>query len=160
MQILLKNFITYFCHWLLLGRWKVAKLKETLKTHFWWSNTLFCTTTLSKFVYILEIYYCVFLMNVLLSSIWKIITRFIVCVCVCVCVCVGVGGWVGVGACVCVCLRPFTVKASSLWISWNTREQINNVMLKTLIPYAKSIHRYFRMQHQTFLTSHFILFTH
>ena len=34
-----------------------------------------------------------------------------VCVCVCVCVCVYV--------CACVCLRSFTVKASSVWNSWN-----------------------------------------
>ena len=67
-----------------------------------------------------------------------------------VCVCV----------CVCVCLRPFTVKASLVWISWDTREQINDVMLKKLISYVKSFHRYFLMHHLTltFLTSHFILF--
>ena len=73
-----------------------------------------------------------------------------VSVCVCVCVCVSV----------CVCLRPFTVKASSAWISWDTREQIKEIMLKTLISYAKSRHRYFRMLLLTFLTSHFILFAH
>ena len=67
-----------------------------------------------------------------------------------VCVCV----------CVCVCLRPFTMKALSVWISWDTREQINDVMLKTLISYAKSLHRYFRMQNLAFLSSHFILFAH
>ena len=39
------------------------------------------------------------------------------CVSVCVCVCVF------------VCLCPFTVKASSAWISWSAREQINNVVL-------------------------------
>ena len=39
------------------------------------------------------------------------------CVSVCVCVCVF------------VCLCPFTVKASSVWISWSAREQINNVVL-------------------------------
>ena len=43
-----------------------------------------------------------------------------------------------------------TVKASSVWIRWDTREQINNVMLKTLNSCAKSLHRYFRMQHLTF----------
>ena len=57
-------------------------------------------------------------------------------------------------------LRPSTVKASSVWIRWHAREQINDVMLKTLISYAKFLHRYFRMQHLTFLTSHFILFAH
>ena len=46
------------------------------------------------------------------------------------CVCVFV--------CVCLCLRPSTVKALSLWISWDTREQINDVMLKTFISYAES----------------------
>ena len=71
------------------------------------------------------------------------------CVCV-VCVCV----------CVCVCTRTFTVKASSVWISWTTREQINDVVLKTFISYAKSFHRYVRMKHLASLTGHFILFTH
>ena len=51
------------------------------------------------------------------------------CVCMCVCVCV----YVCVCVCACVCLRPFTVKASSIWISWTTREQINDVMLKAFI---------------------------
>ena len=76
-----------------------------------------------------------------------------VCVCVCVCVCACVGGWVGVGGCV----RPSTEKASSVWISWTTSEQINNVVLETFISYGKSLHRYCRMKHLTFLTSHFIL---
>ena len=91
---------------------------------------------------------------------------------VCLCVCVCVGGWVGVGvcvgvrvrvrvrACVCVCVRLFTMKASSVWISWNAREQINDVMLKTFFSYAKSLHCYFTMKHQTLLTSLFILLTH
>ena len=48
-----------------------------------------------------------------------------VCVCVCVCACVCV--------CVCVCLLPFTVKALSVWISWNVREQINDVLLKKFL---------------------------
>ena len=61
---------------------------------------------------------------------------------------------------VCVCLRLFTMKASSVWIIWDTRRQINNVMLKTLISYAKSLHCYFRIQPLTFLTSHFILFAY
>ena len=61
---------------------------------------------------------------------------------------------------VCACLPSLTVKASSVQISWNTREQINDAMLKTFISYAKSFHHYFRMQHLTFLTSHVILFTH
>ena len=50
----------------------------------------------------------------------------------CVCVCV----------CVCVCLRPSTVKASSVW-GWNSRGQINDVVLKTFLSSAKSLHRYF-----------------
>ena len=70
--------------------------------------------------------------------------------CVCVCVCV----------CLCVYTRPFTVKASSVWISWSTRDQINDVVLKTYISNAKFLHCYSRMKHLTFLTSHFILFTH
>ena len=43
-----------------------------------------------------------------------------------------------------VCVRSSTVKASSVWISWETREQINDVMLKTLMSCAKSLHRYVR----------------
>ena len=62
--------------------------------------------------------------------------------------------------CVCVCLRPFTVKALSVWNSWNAREQINDVVLKTFLFSAKSLHLYFRMKHWAFLNSHFILFTH
>ena len=68
-----------------------------------------------------------------------------VCVCVCVCACACACMCVRDCVCVCVCLRPFTVKASSAWISWNIREQINDAMLKTLISYAKSLHRNFRM---------------
>ena len=68
----------------------------------------------------------------------------------------GGGGGCGGG----VCVRPFMVKASSVWISWTAREQINDVVLKTFISYAKSFHRYFRMKRLTFQTSHFILLTH
>ena len=52
--------------------------------------------------------------------------------------------------CVCVCLCPSTVKVSSVWISWDTREQINNVVLKTLDSSASSLHHYFGMQNLTF----------
>ena len=62
--------------------------------------------------------------------------------------------------CLCVCLHPFTVKASSVWISWTAREQINDVLLIMFLSYSKFLHRYFRIKHLTFLTSHFILFTH
>ena len=61
---------------------------------------------------------------------------------------------------VCVYLRPFTVKVSSVWISWNAREQINDVLLKMLLSSPKPLHRYFRMKHQAFLSTLFILFTH
>ena len=55
-----------------------------------------------------------------------------------------------------VCVsRAFTVKTSSLWNSWNVREQINDVVLKTFLSFAKSLHHYFSTVH-----SHFILFTH
>ena len=74
-----------------------------------------------------------------------------VCVCVRVCMCVCV--------CVCVYLCPFTVQASSVWISYTTREQINDAVLKALFSYARSLHRYFRMRHMTLQTNHFILFT-
>ena len=69
------------------------------------------------------------------------------CVCVCVCVCVSVS------------VRPFSVKASSVSTIWTTGEHINDVVMETFIPCAKSLHRYFRMKFLTFLTSHFILFT-
>ena len=66
----------------------------------------------------------------------------------------------GVRVCVCVCVcvrsRQFTAKASSVWISWTAREQINDVV----ISYAKSLHCHLRIKHLTFLTSRFILFTH
>ena len=52
--------------------------------------------------------------------------------------------------CVCVCLRPSTVKASSVWIRWDTREQIHDVVLKTLDSSAGSLHRCFGMQNLTF----------
>ena len=70
----------------------------------------------------------------------------LLCVCVCACVCV----------CVCVCVRQSTVKASSLWIREDTMEQINDVMLKTSISYAKSLQRYCRVQYLTFLTSRLV----
>ena len=63
-------------------------------------------------------------------------------VCVCVCLFVCVRAW--------VCLWPFTVKVSSVWIRWDTSEQINDFMLKTLNSSAGSLHRYFRMQNLTF----------
>ena len=43
-----------------------------------------------------------------------------------------------------------TVKASSVWTSWDTRVQINDVVLKTLDSSAGSLHRYFGMQNLTF----------
>ena len=58
--------------------------------------------------------------------------------------------------CVCVCVRQSTVKASSLWIRGDTMEQINDVMLKRLISYDKSIKRYCRVQYLTFLTSRLV----
>ena len=60
--------------------------------------------------------------------------------------------------CVCVCAIPFTVKASSAR-GYNSRGQINNVVLKMFLSSAKFPHRYFSMKHRVFLTSHFILFT-
>ena len=61
--------------------------------------------------------------------------------------------------CVWVCLPPSTENASSVWV-WNSRGQINDVVLKTFLSSTKSFHRYFSMKHQAFLTSRFILFTH
>ena len=64
----------------------------------------------------------------------KLVSRAYVCVCVCVC----------------VCLRPSTVKASSVWIRWDTRERINDAILKTLNSYADSLYCLFRMENLTF----------
>ena len=88
------------------------------------------------------------------SLLRRIQKLMVLCVCVCVCVCVR--ACVCVCLCLCLCLRPFTVKASSVWISSVVREQINDVMLKWSISYTKSLHRYFRMRHLSFLTSHVI----
>ena len=63
-----------------------------------------------------------------------------VCVCMCVCMCVRV----------CVSLRPSTVNVLSVRIRWDSREKINDVMLKALNSYPDSYHRYFRMQNLTF----------
>ena len=92
---------------------------------------------------------CVYIYIYIYICIYIVYIYICVCVCVCVYVCV-----------VCVCVRPFAVKASSVWISQTIREQINDVLLKKFISYAKSLHCQFRMKHLTFLTSHFILFTH
>ena len=55
-----------------------------------------------------------------------------------------------------VCVsHPVTVKTSSVWSSWNVREQIKDVALKKFLSSAKSLHRYFNNE-----PSHFILFTH
>ena len=62
--------------------------------------------------------------------------------------------------CVCLCLHQFAAKASSVWNSSDSWEQINDVVLKTVLFSAKSLHRYFRMKHLAFLSSYFILFTH
>ena len=81
---------------------------------------------------------------------WLVRGTCVCVVCVCVCVCVHA----------CLFVHPFTLKASYVWFSWNAREQINDVVLKTFLSSTKSLRRYFRMKHQAFLTSHFILFTH
>ena len=69
------------------------------------------------------------------------------CVCVCACVCLSMCVFVCVCVCVCVCLRPFAVKAFSVWNSWNVRDHINDVALKRFPFSAKSFHRYFIMKH-------------
>ena len=56
--------------------------------------------------------------------------------------------WIAAYVCVCVCLRPSTVKAS--FVSGTAREQINDVVLKTLDSSAGSLHFYFGMQNITF----------
>ena len=80
-------------------------------------------------------------MQYLISRKLKILVCVCVCVSVCVCVCVCV--------CMCVCLHPFTVKTLSVWIIQSTREQIKGIVLKIFLPSAKSLHRYFRMKHQS-----------
>ena len=110
-------------------------------------NFFYC---LGMFI-LLSFWFFVVLYNLIFQVIVIDVLLMTTCVYVCVYVCV----------CVCVCTSVYVLskaKASSVWISWDTREQINDVILKTLISYAKSLHRYFRMQHLTFLTSHFILF--
>ena len=61
------------------------------------------------------------------------------CVCVCVCVCVHV-----------YILSPWRLH---LFLGWNSRGQINDLVLKTLLSSTKFLHRYFSMKHQAFLTS-------
>ena len=80
-------------------------------------------------------------------------------VCVCTCACVRACVRACVCVCVCVCVHPFILKASSVWISWSTRKQINDVVLKALLSSPNFLHRYFRMKHQNFLTFHLILLT-
>ena len=72
--------------------------------------------------------------TVFLMRYFQVFDVVVVCVCVCVC----------------VCLRLSIVKASSVWIKWDTREQINDVLLKTLNSYVDSLYRYFIMQNLTF----------
>ena len=61
------------------------------------------------------------------------------------------GKSVDISVCVFVC--------ASVW-RLNSRGQINNVVLKTFLYSAKSLHRYFTTKHRAFLTSRFILFTY
>ena len=66
-----------------------------------------------------------------------------------------------VSVCVCVCV--FTSIHCEGFIcldSWNLREEIRDVVLKMSLYSVESLHRYFRMKHLAFLTSHLILFTH
>ena len=69
---------------------------------------------------------------------------------VCVCVCACMRACVRARARACVCLGPSTVKASSVWISWDAREQINDVVLNTLDSSGGSLYCYFGMQNLTF----------
>ena len=42
---------------------------------------------------------------------------------------------------ICVCVsRPFIVKTSSVWNSWNVREQIKDYVLKSFLFFAKSLY--------------------
>ena len=59
----------------------------------------------------------------------------------------------------CMCLHPSTVKGLFVLV-WNFRGQINDVVLKTFLSPAKSLHSCFIMKQRVFLTSRFIWFTH
>ena len=63
--------------------------------------------------------------------------------------------------CMCVCVCTSIQREGFICLdSCNASEQTNDFMLKTWISSTKSLHRYFRMKLQAFLTSCFILFTH
>ena len=77
-----------------------------------------------------EIVYLQFILPILPSI---LLIQLCVYVCVCMCVCV----------CVCLCVRVYVYSPWRLHlskISWNTRKQINNVVLKTFIFHADSLH--------------------
>ena len=59
-----------------------------------------------------------------------------------------------------VCVFMSIHKASAVWISWNPRKQINNVILKAFISYAKFLHCYFKRKDLNFQLSPCIFFTH
>ena len=71
----------------------------------------------------------------------------------CACVCVRV--------CVCVCLFTSIHSEGFICLDQLGYQRTNHqCYVEDVIFYAKSLHRFFRMQNLTFLTSHFILFTH
>ena len=80
-----------------------------------------------------------------------------VCMCVCACVCVCVCVYVCMCVCVCVCVSIHREGFICLdQLEYQGTDQQCCVEDATFL---KSLHRYFRMKHQTFLTSHPILFT-
>ena len=63
-----------------------------------------------------------------------------------------------VRACECVCVR--VCACVCMCVLLDSREQINNAVLKTFLSSTNSLHGYFSMKHRAFLTSRLILFTH
>ena len=62
--------------------------------------------------------------------------------------------------CVCVCMFMSIHGEGFICLGLESRGQIMDVVLKTFLSSAKSLHRYFSIKHRAFLTSRFILFTH
>ena len=62
--------------------------------------------------------------------------------------------------CVCVYVHSPSLKASSVWNIWDVRKQTSGIVLETFHSSIKSLHCYFRIKYQTFLPTHFTLFTH
>ena len=71
--------------------------------------------------------------------------------CVCACVCVR--------ACVCACVFTSIRRKGLICLVQLECQGIDQRCCYVVFIYAKSLHRYFRINHGVFLTSHFFLFT-